>query len=134
MAAPASQHVNQGGNDSSGFRITYLPGAHELRIECWGYWPRDVAADFARETVLTFQKIGARVDLSFDASRLKPQGVDGQGALRLVMNAMGSLAFSRATVLSSDVLCRMQLTRIARECGVDSLLSFRDRGTIDSGP
>jgi hypothetical protein len=107
------------GTDAAGFRIWRETEPSTLRVSCWGYWPSDVAATFAQETVAAFKGLPTPVSFLLDASLLRPQGEVGQKALLSLMKALAQLQIVRANVLVSDILTRMQLVRLANECSID---------------
>ena len=113
------------GTDTGGFRVSGTPQV-ELRIEGWGYWSPAVVAAFAREAPAASQKFSPAAAFMLDANQLKPQGAEGQEALRALFRGLSALKFSRLTVVAQNALTRMQLTRLARECGLDGHLTFGD--------
>ncbi|MBN2369964.1 MAG: hypothetical protein JXO72_05705 [Vicinamibacteria bacterium] len=119
--SPETRHA---GNKVAGFRITYTPGEGSIHFECWGYWTSDVAAAFSQHAIAACQEVGTPIDFMLDATALKPQGEWGQEAFCDLLSGLASLKLSSARVSASNVLTRIQLTRLARECGVDSLLHF----------
>ncbi len=129
-----SPHLSpvEGGSEAGGFRIY---GSHQgtLRFSAWGYWTPDVARAFGKEAVTVGQRLLAAGVFVLDATELKPQGADGQEALRALFRSLGALTFARGLVFSMNVMTRMQLSRLARECGVDGKLEFGDSSTILPG-
>jgi hypothetical protein len=93
-------------------------------IEAWGYWDAETAKAFAEEAPILSRKAAAPFSLVLEASQLKPQGVKGQAALRVLLECLTKLSVSRAVARVSNILTRMQLTRIAAECGAAQLLRF----------
>lgn len=113
-----------GGAEVGGFRIA---GKGEvMRIEVWGYWRAEVATSFARETAAVLQKLSSAAELILDAKNLKPQGTEGQEALRVLLRGLVPLGFSKGSVRAENLFARMQLTRLIRECGLDGRLGFGD--------
>jgi hypothetical protein len=115
----------QVGSDAGGFRLLGTTQA-SVRAEAWGYWPPDVATAFSREVPAITQKLAATTTFVLDANQLKPQGAEGQQAIRVLCHALGAARFAKATILCSNALTRMQLTRLLRECGVDQRVAFAD--------
>lgn len=126
-----SVQTRQVGSEAAGFRLVYPPGGRTLRIEAWGYWSPEVAAAFGRESASACRELSGPVSLVFDAMRLKPQSADGQGALRVMMKSVAGARISGGRVLVDNILTRMQLLRIAKECGLDRLLQFVVRSEGD---
>jgi hypothetical protein len=111
------------GTEAGGFRFT--AGAHgAVRVAAWGYWPSDVVAAFAKEAPLASQRLSATGVFTLDAMSLKPQGAEGQEALRTLFRALAAVTFTKGTIVSSNALTRMQLQRLVRECGMDGRISF----------
>jgi hypothetical protein len=111
------------GGDTGGFRVTGTPQA-ALRIEVWGYWSPDVLKAFARDAPAASQKLVPGAVFTLDATHLKPQGAEGQDALRTLFRALAPLTLAKGTVLANNVMTVMQLTRLLRECGMDQRLTF----------
>ena len=112
----------EAGDATGGFYVSAAAPAFRLRV--WGYWAPDVVAAFAREVPAACQRLTAAAELLVDADELKPQGADGQEALRVWFRGLATLTFAKGNVVASNALTRMQLTRLMRECGVFERLSF----------
>ncbi len=122
MSSPAFSSVEAGG-DKAGFRVSGTPQA-ALRIETWGYWSSDVAAAFARDMPAVVQKLAPAAVFTLDATNLKPQGAEGQDALRAVLRALGAVEFSKGTLVASNIMTSMQLARLLRECKLEDRVSI----------
>jgi len=111
------------GTDAACFRTS---GSAEtaLRVEAWGYWTPEIAHSFTRDAVLFASKLTPASVLVIDAAQLKPQAVEGQEALRVAFRALATASFAKATLRTENVLTRMQLTRLLRECGLDERVGF----------
>jgi len=120
------------GTSAGGFRIV---GAAQgpLRLTVWGYWPQDVARSFSADGPAALQRLMPTGIVVVEASDLKPQGADGQEALRVLFRALTGVAFARATVVSPNALTRMQLARLLRECGVDGRVDLSDNFSATPG-
>jgi hypothetical protein len=116
----------QVGTKAAGFRIMCQPGGKAVRVEGWGYWPADVALAFGRDMISACRKVSSPLSFLFDATELKPQGHDGQEALRTLMRCLVQFGLSSVTISTNNILTKMQLTRLAKECGVESLLQIND--------
>lgn len=106
------------GNEAGGFRIVGTAQG-VLRVTAWGYWHQDVVRTFTTDAPSALQKLSASGTFVLEAAELKPQGADGQEALRVLFRALAPLAFAKASVLASNALTRMQLARLLRESGLD---------------
>lgn len=111
------------GGEAGGFRVTGTPNA-ALRIETWGYWSPEVASAFARDAPPLAQRLAPTAMFTLDATNLKPQGADGQEAMRALLRALAPLSFAKAVVLASNVLTSMQIARLLRECKLENRLTF----------
>lgn len=118
---PHTLHV---GTDADGFRVTHTAGGRELRIEGWGYWDAETCHAFARHVGGVLDKLAPPIVLLFDASVLKPQAIEGQEVIRAFFRRAASMPRSSVVALAKNVLTRMQLTRLGRECSLD--LGFSD--------
>jgi hypothetical protein len=115
------------GTEAGGFSITYVLGGHTLHVKCWGYWAHDTAVAFGRDAQLACRRVSAPLAFTLDASALKPQSGDGQESLRALFGCLANTTLSGAIMFGSDILTKMQLRRLATECGVGSVLHFGDR-------
>ncbi len=122
MSATEFSPVEVGG-EAGGFRVTGTPQA-ALRVEAWGYWPPEVVTAFTRAAPAATQQLAPSAMFTLDATNLKPQGADGQEALRAMLRALAPLAFSKGVILASNVLTSMQIARLLRECKLDGRLVF----------
>jgi hypothetical protein len=132
-AMSGAQHPSADvGTDAGGFRV---PSAAQgaVRVTAWGYWPPEVSKSFAADAVAAANKLGAAGIFTLEAAELKPQGADGQEALRVLFRALAAATFARGFVLSSNALTRMQLTRLVRESGLDGRIEFGDSGSNTPG-
>jgi hypothetical protein len=113
------------GTEAGGFRVIGPP-RDTLRIELWGFWGPDVADALTCQAPAVSQQIQRAASFTLDAANLKPQGLAGQQALRMLFRALAPISFTRGVLLASNVLTRMQLTRLVRECGLDARVGFGD--------
>jgi hypothetical protein len=122
LQAPDTKDV---GDSADGFRLTVRRDDSTIRVECWGFWPPDIAESFAEETISNCRNLAPPFHLLIDASALKPQGDEGQAALRRIMRYVATAKVASAVVSASNILTRMQLNRIANESGAASLVAFK---------
>ena len=115
----------EGGTEAGGYRVSGSPGT-VLRLRVWGYWPPDVTITFTREAAAVCRDLASDATLALDASDFKPQGAEGQEALRVFLRALAPLTFAKGLVLAGNALTRMQLTRLLRESGLDGRMTFSD--------
>jgi hypothetical protein len=110
------------GNDAGGFRFG---GSTEtaLKVQVWGYWVADVAAAFARDAPVAMRTLDGAAVVTLEATKLKPQGADGQEALRVMFRELARQTFAKGVVVANNALTRMQITRLLRECGLDERVS-----------
>jgi hypothetical protein len=115
--------VQRFGNDDSGFSITNEEVAH-VRVEGWGFWDPDVAADFERATLEACREAQRPLQLELDMTRLRPQRDEGQAAFKRLLAALTALGAERAVVRAASALTKMQLMRIVRENTPKGLVEF----------
>ena len=114
------------GDGNDGFRLTEYRNESAIRIDCWGFWPAEVAESFARETISGCRSAIPPFHLLVDASDLKPQSDEGQAALQRTFRYLATAEVASAVVSAGNILTRMQLNRIANESGVSSVVAFTD--------
>jgi hypothetical protein len=83
-----------------------------------------VIALFRKHAPIAAWKLTATGMFVFDAKQLKPQGLDGQEALRELFRTLSAVPFQRGSVVAENALTRMQLTRLVREGGLDARVTF----------
>jgi len=123
--------TTQVGTENAGYRIVCPPRGRALHVEGWGYWTPELAQAFGRDVTAACRTVLSPLGFVFDATRLKPQGREGQEALRSLLGCLARLELSGATVGTTNILAKMQLVRLAKECGVESRLQIRDQ-TLDA--
>ncbi len=123
---PGAQHLSaEVGSAAGGFRV--LGNAEgNLRIAAWGYWPVEVTRAFGVEAPVAAQTLRPASIFVFDGKELKPQGAEGQEALRLLFRALPRLPFAKAIILRGNAMTCMQLARLLRECAADGRVQFAD--------
>jgi len=121
--APDTKNV---GDVDDGFRLTLFRNDSAIRVDCWGFWPPEVAESFAQETISTCRSTAPPFHLLIDATDLKPQSEEGQAALRRILRYLATADVASAVVSAGNILTRMQLVRIANESGVSSVVAFKD--------
>ncbi|HEY4157691.1 MAG TPA: hypothetical protein VGM29_06320 [Polyangiaceae bacterium] len=109
------------GTESGGFRAIHTFGGRSLGVECWGYWDEQTCAAFARVALTALERTGTASEFTLDAALLKPQSSAGQDALRGFLRRLAEKKPSKVDVRVSNVLTQMQLTRLLREAGVESV-------------
>ncbi|MEW5847808.1 MAG: hypothetical protein AB2A00_03300 [Myxococcota bacterium] len=107
--------MTRGGNDDGGYSIAYDHFASALRLQVWGFWPDDVAGQFADAMMGACQKVLRPVVVRADATHLKPQRLAGQEAWRRIFIALQAGGLSRAIILCPNALTRLQLQRLIKE-------------------
>ena len=113
------------GSEAGGFRV--LSSAEgNLRIAAWGYWPVQLIKVFGAEALAAVQTLTRSSIFVFDSKELKPQGTDGQEAIRLLFRALTRLPCARAVILKGNAMTCMQLARLLRECDADKRIEFVD--------
>ena len=110
--------------EAGGFRVTLAPTM--LSINAWGYWSPDVADAFTREATAIGHKLMRVNTFTLDAAELKPQGAEGQEALRVLFRALAAMNVAKGTFIAKNLFTKMQLVRLLRECGLDQRVASND--------
>lgn len=81
----------------------------------WGFWTADVATAFAARVAGALREQPGNKALVFDMSELKPMREEGQKSFGSIVRALPTLGVSRASVVTSSQLTKLQLVRLATE-------------------
>jgi hypothetical protein len=129
---PGGAHSsNNVGSEAGGFRI--LAGADgNLRIAAWGYWSVHVIAAFNERAPAATQALLAGGLFVFDCKELKPQGTQGQDAIRGLFRMLARLPFAKGLIVKGNAMTCMQLARLLRECGAEGRIAFADAEVFGS--
>ena len=121
MSALASTHSEVG--DAQGGFSTRVD-MDTLSVEAWGFWPKDVAAQFGPRVYEACHAAAGIRKLEFDMTRLKPMRDEGQEGFARIMAALGELPLEEVVVTTSSQLTKLQLLRIARERAPKDIVRF----------
>ena len=113
------------GTEAGGFRVLGGPDGN-LRIAAWGYWPAEVISAFGLDAPAAAQALGRSSAFVFDSKELKPQGAEGQEAIRVLFRVLARLSFAKGSIVRGNAMTCMQLSRLLRECGADGRIEFTD--------
>jgi len=113
------------GTAAGGFRVLSNVDGN-LRIAAWGYWSADVIRAFSADALAAAQVLGPASIFVFDSQDLKPQGAEGQAAIRTLFSGLSRLPFSKGLIIRGNAMTCMQLARLLRECGVEKRIRFAD--------
>lgn len=119
------------GSEAGGFRILSSTDG-DLRMAAWGYWPSDVIDAFSSKAPAATQALVAVGVFVFDCKELKPQGAEGQDAIRALFRALARLPFAKGLIVKGNAMTCMQLARLLRECGADKRIEFADAESFGS--
>lgn len=125
MPGGGSFEKKAGGKDA-GFHITYSPKESMLTVLAWGFWPPDLVSAFSRDASDACRELFDPLSVVMDATELKPQGTEGQKAIKAFLDCLKPSMMSGVTILVSNILTRLQLTRIVKESAVGSLVQFKN--------
>jgi hypothetical protein len=106
--------MDRTGDDQAGFSVGYDPVRGIILVIAWGFWNADVATAFAPK-VATACREQAATGLVLDMKDLKPMREEGQRSFATLMKSLPSLGISRASVLTTSHLTKLQLVRLATE-------------------
>lgn len=103
------------GDDQAGFSVSYDPVGGIVTVTAWGFWSVEVAAAFAAKVAAAIRERPGEHALVLDMRDLKPMREEGQKSFASLVRALPSLAVTRATVVTSSQLTKLQLVRLAAE-------------------
>jgi hypothetical protein len=113
------------GTEAGGFRILGSTDGN-LRVAAWGYWPAEVVSAFFGSAPTATQTLVPEGVFVFDCKELKPQGAEGQEAIRVLFRALARLPFAKGLIVRGNAMTCMQLARLLRECGAERRIEFAD--------
>jgi hypothetical protein len=119
------------GSDAGGFQI-FGSAEGDLRIAAWGYWPAGVVNAFNAKAPAATQALVAVGVFVFDCKHLKPQGSEGQDAIRALFRVLARLPFAKGFIVKGNAMTCMQLARLLRECGAEKRIEFADDAAFGS--
>jgi hypothetical protein len=119
------------GSEAGGFRVRGSRDGN-LHIAAWGYWPAEVISAFRVDAPAATQALTPSGTFLFDSKQLKPQGAEGQEALRLLFRVLARLPFAKGTIVKGNAMTCMQLSRLLRECNADGRIGFSDTQALGS--
>ncbi len=103
------------GDDQAGYSVSYDPVEGVVMVTGWGFWNPDVAASFATKVATALRDVAGTKALVLDMRELKPMREEGQKSFGSLVRALPTLGVSRATVVTSSQLTKLQLVRLATE-------------------
>ena len=112
------------GSEEEGFTVRFDEESGAIHVRAWGFWSPETAAQFAPTVIDTCRSSQHRKSLVLDVAGLRPQREFGQLAFGALMTALPELGVLRASVTADSSLTRLQLLRIATECGVRRMVHF----------
>lgn len=113
------------GSEAGGFRI--LSGTDgNVRIAAWGYWPADVVNAFLLKAPVAAQALVSVGIFVFDCKKLKPQGAEGQDAIRALFRVLARSSFAKGLIVKGNAMTCMQLARLLRESSAEKRVEFAD--------
>ena len=112
--------MNFYGTAAGGFRVLRAD-RRTLLLEIWGYWEDDVLNGFARLAVLALEGDEPLQDVTIDAAMLKPQSSAGQEVLLAFLRRLAAKVPEQVSMRVDNVLTQMQLTRLARQSGLNAV-------------
>ncbi len=125
----ASHSPTSVGSDAGGFRI--LGGTDgNLRIAAWGYWPADVISAFGVSAPAAAQTLAPEGLFVLDSQEFKPQGAEGQEALRALFRVLARLPFAKGLIIKGNAMTCMQLARLLRECSAEGRIEFTEAQSV----
>jgi hypothetical protein len=108
------------GTDSAGFSID-SPASGGIVVVGWGFWSVEVATAFALSVIDACRARPRGAALVFEMSNLKPMRDEGQQSFSAILRALPGLGVARTSMVTTNPLTRMQLTRLATESGINGV-------------
>jgi len=124
-------HTTNVGSEAGGFRILGSTDGN-LRIAAWGYWPAEVVSAFGANAPAAAQALVAVGIFVFDCKDLKPQGAEGQEAIRVLFRQLARSPFAKGIIVRGNAMTCMQLARLLRECSAEKRIEFADAEAFGS--
>ena len=103
------------GDDQAGFSVEYDPVDGVVTVTGWGFWNPDVATGFAGKVASVVRELSGPKILVLDMRELKPMREEGQKSFGSLVRALPTLGVTRASVVTSSQLTKLQLVRLATE-------------------
>ena len=123
---PGAPHASAAvGTEAGGFRVVG-GGDGKLHIAAWGYWPVEVVNAFSVHAPAAAQTLTTSSVFVFDTKELKPQGAEGQEAIRVLFRVLARVSFAKGAIVRGNAVTCMQLLRLLRECNADGRIEFTD--------
>ena len=112
------------GDDQAGFTVGYDPVVGAVEVSGWGFWSAEVATAFAAKVATACRERSGAITLVLDMRDLKPMREEGQRSFATIMRALPSLGVSRARVVTTSQLTKLQLVRLAAENSAGSSVEW----------
>jgi hypothetical protein len=112
------------GDDQAGFSVGYDPVRGIIEVIAWGFWTADVATAFATKVASACRERPGSTSLVLDMKELKPMREEGQRSFATLVRALPSLGVSRASVVTTSQLTKLQLMRLATENGAGAQIEW----------
>jgi len=116
--------MTQFGDSQAGFSVAFHPDEAAVRVRAWGFWSALVAAQFGNAVREACHDCPRGTALVLDMTELKPMRDEGQVSVGVLMKVLPKLGLAKTTVMTSSHLTKLQLLRLATECGVKDLVQF----------
>jgi hypothetical protein len=112
------------GDDQAGFSVGYDPVRGIILVIAWGFWNTEVATAFATKIASACRERPGSSSLVLDMKELKPMREEGQRSFATLVRALPSLGVSRASVVTTSQLTKLQLMRLATENGAGAQIEW----------
>jgi hypothetical protein len=112
------------GNEQAGFSTAFDALTKVVSVRAWGFWSVEVARAFGQVVGDECRSRPRGTTLLVDMAELKPMRDEGQFSFAQLMTALPKLGIARTTIITSSHLTKLQLLRIATECGASNLVEF----------
>lgn len=111
------------GDESAGFTVE-VNEPHRVHVRAWGFWSIEVASAFEPTVAEACRAGGKGATLVLDMSEVKPMREEGQQAVSRLVRALPTLGITRASILTTNPLTKLQLVRLVTESRTSATIDW----------
>lgn len=112
------------GSDAAGFEVGVDGDSTGVKARVWGFWEVPLATAFQTSVLDVCRAARHPEGLTVDAVDLRPQRDEVQAELSATLVALRHAGLARITFVVTSSITKMQLARIAKECGAREWVHF----------
>jgi hypothetical protein len=111
------------GDESAGFTVD-ATAPDRIQVRAWGFWSVQVASAFEPAIADACRTRAKGSTLALDMSDVKPMREEGQQAVSRLMRSLPSLGVTRAAVVTTNPLTKLQLVRLVTESRTSATIEW----------